>query len=63
MDILSWLFSTREGVIILFVGGIAVCLLIAFILERKTSKMYYNHEKAEGEEDSLFDGLFGDDDE
>lgn len=63
MDFTTWLFSTREGVLALFVGGIVVCLIVAFILERKTAKMYFNHEKQPGEEDSFLEGIFGDSDD
>ena len=38
----------------LIVGGIVLFLIIAFLLERRTRKTYYNHEK--GPDDwSLFD--------
>lgn len=36
----SFLFGTREGVGILFVVGILVIGLVAFILEKRTGKMY-----------------------
>ncbi|WP_322290599.1 DUF6724 family protein [Paratractidigestivibacter sp.] len=53
-DFFTWLFNTKTGVIALIVGGLVVCLLIAFLMERKTKQMYFNHEK--GEDDwSLFD--------
>ncbi|MBR1830163.1 MAG: hypothetical protein IJ781_11820 [Atopobiaceae bacterium] len=42
----SWLFATRQGVIALIVGGIALFLIIAFVLERRTRAMYKNHEKS-----------------
>jgi hypothetical protein len=63
MEFLDWLFNTRGGVAALFGVGILICLVIAFVLERKTKKMYFNHEKQEGEEDSIFESLFGGDDE
>ena len=50
----NWLFSTREGVFALIVGGILVCLVIAFVLERRTRAMYKNHAKSEDDWD-LFD--------
>ena len=50
----GWLFGTRQGVLALIVGGIVLFLIIAFVLERRTRKTYYNHEK--GPDDwSLFD--------
>ena len=46
------------GVVCLIAGGIVLCLLIALLMERKTKKRYFNHEKTEGDWD-----LFGEDDE
>jgi hypothetical protein len=57
-DFFTWLFGTKMGVIVLIIGGILICLLIAFLMERKTKTMYYNHEKSD-DDWSLFD----DDDE
>lgn len=57
-DFITWLFTDRTGVVCLVVGGMLVCLLISFILERRTRERYYNHEKSEDDWD-----LFGDDDE
>ncbi len=50
----EWLFGTRPGVITLMVGGVLLCALIAWLLERRTRARYYNHEKQEGDWD-LFD--------
>jgi hypothetical protein len=63
MEFLDWLFNTRGGVAVLFGAGILICLAIAFVMERKTKKLYFNHEKQEGEEDSIFESIFGGDDE
>lgn len=63
MDFFSWLFDTRAGVACLFIGGIILCLIIAFVLERRTRKQYFNHEKTDDEEGGIFSGIFGDDDE
>lgn len=63
MDFMNWLFDTRAGVAAIFIGGIAVCLLIAFVLERRTKKMYFDHPKEAGEDDGIFSGLFGDDED
>ena len=52
----SFLFGTREGVGILFVVGILVIGLVAFFLEKRTSKMYVDRgPKSEDEEDSFWD--------
>lgn len=57
-DFFTWLFNDRTGVICLVIGGIIICLIVSFVLERKTRKMYFNHEKSEDDWD-----LFDDDDE
>ena len=54
MDFFTWLFSDRTGVVCLVIGGMLVCLLISFVLERRTRKEYYNHEKSDDDWD-LFD--------
>lgn len=36
----SFLFNTREGVAILFVAGIAIFAIAAFVLEKRTHKLY-----------------------
>ncbi len=54
MDFIGWLFNTKQGVIALVLGGIVVFVIIAFVLERKTRKVYYNHKKSADDWD-LFD--------
>lgn len=54
----SWLFGSRPGVIALVLGGIALFLVISFVLERRTRSLYKNHAKSEDDW-----GLFDDDDE
>jgi len=61
MNPLDWLFGTRTGVIVLVVGGIFICLIIAFIAERRMRKVYFNHEKDEND-DSILGSLFDDKD-
>ncbi len=55
-DFFTWLFNDRMGVVCLLLGGIVICLLVSFLMERKTKQRYFNHEKTEGDWD-----LFGDD--
>ena len=55
----GWLFGTRPGVLVLMVFGVLLFLLIAWLLEKRMRKQFYNHEKAEGDWD-LFDN--GDED-
>ena len=54
IDFFTWLFNDRNGVIALILGGIVLFLIIAFVLERRTRKQFYNHEKSEDDWD-LFD--------
>ena len=58
LDFLSWLFNTRTGVMALIGGGIVLFLVIALVLERRGRKIYYNHEREEGEEESILESLF-----
>jgi hypothetical protein len=50
----DWLFGTTQGVVCLVLGGILLFLIIAFVLERKTRRIYRNHEKGPDDWD-LFD--------
>lgn len=64
MEIIEFLFETRTGVFVLIFGGMALFALIAFLLERRTHKMYFNRPKREDDDDDW--GLFNwsmDDDE
>ena len=47
----SWLFNTRSGVLALVVGAIVLFLIIAFVLERRGSKVYFNHDEPNDDED------------
>ena len=49
-----WLFSDRMGVLVLLGSGVVLFLLIAFLLEKRMRKQFYNHQKSEGDWD-LFD--------
>lgn len=55
-NLIMWLFKTRQGVLALLVGGVLLFLVIAFVLERRGKKMYYDHEQADDEDGW---GLFG----
>lgn len=55
---ISWLFGDKTGVLFLVLGGILLFLIISFVLERKTKKMYFNHKKTDEDWD-----FFGDDSE
>ena len=36
----SFLFGTREGVAVLFIAGIVIFAIAAFVLEKRTHKLY-----------------------
>ena len=56
--IFTFLFETRGGLAVLFFGGIVIFAIAAFILEKRTHKMYVDRgPKKEGEDDGLFGGL------
>ncbi|MBR3224944.1 MAG: hypothetical protein IKF78_06455 [Atopobiaceae bacterium] len=50
----NWLFSDRVGVLVLLGFGVVLFLLIAFLLEKRMRKQFYNHQKSEDDWD-LFD--------
>lgn len=56
MEIINFLFGTTTGVAILFFGGMVLFAVIAFLAERKTHKMFYNHPEEDEDE-------WGDDDD
>ncbi len=50
MDVFSFLFQTRGGFAVLFIAAIVVFLIVAFVSERKTRKMYVDRgERKDGE--------------
>lgn len=55
----NFLFGTREGVAILFIGGIALFALIAFLSERKTHKLYVDRGPKKDDNDDGWSGIFG----
>lgn len=55
-----FLFETPTGVGILVLGGIIVCIILSFLMERKTRKTFVDRGEKPGEEDDWF---FDDDDE
>lgn len=52
-DFFTWLFNDKTGVIALVLGGIVLCILISFVMERRTKQRYFNHE--DDEDESFFD--------
>lgn len=55
----NFLFETRAGVAVLIVGGIILFMLIAYITERKTHKLYVDRGPKTDDEDDGWSGLFG----
>ncbi len=52
--VFSFLFGTRTGFAILFAGGILLFAILAFVMEKRTHKMYVDRgPKSEDEEDSF----------
>lgn len=39
-EIFNFLFNTREGVGVLFISGLVVFAVVAFVLEKRTHKLY-----------------------
>lgn len=57
MDALfSFLFNTRAGLAVLFASGIVIFAVAAFVLERRTHKLYVDRgPKGDGEDDGFWD--------
>ena len=53
--VFSFLFGTRTGFAILFAGGILLFAILAFVMEKRTHKMYVDRgPMSEDEEDSFW---------
>lgn len=52
--IFSFLFGTREGVATLFVAGLVIFAIVAFVLEKRTHKIYVDRGSRPDDEDGLF---------
>ncbi|MBO7675749.1 MAG: hypothetical protein J6S63_12210 [Atopobiaceae bacterium] len=53
-NIINWLFNDRTGVFVLLGSGVLLFLLIAWLLEKRMRKQFYNHKKTADDWD-LFD--------
>ncbi len=49
--IFTFLFGTRAGLAVLFFGGIAIIAVVAFVLEKRTSKIYVDRGPASEDDD------------
>lgn len=52
--IFSFLFGTREGVVTLFVAGLVIFAIVAFVLEKRTHKIYVDRGPKTDDDDSWF---------
>ncbi len=59
-ELFNWLFGTMQGVLCLIGSGMLFFFILAFLLERKTHKLYFHHPEKEDEE-SYLDSLFNSD--
>lgn len=50
----SFLFNTREGLAVLFVGGIVIFAIAAFVLEKRTHQIYVDRGPKKDDEDGGF---------
>ncbi|MBY4797554.1 hypothetical protein K6V98_04185 [Collinsella sp. AGMB00827] len=50
----TFLFGTREGLAVLFVGGLVVFGIAAFLLEKRTGQLYVDR----GEDENGDDGFW-----
>lgn len=57
-QIYSFVFESFGGIGVLVGGGLVISLILAFIMEKKTRKVYKNHEKSPDDW-----SLFGDDED
>ncbi len=53
-QIFTFLFGTRTGVAVLFAAGVLIFAVAAFILEKRTHKLYVDRGPKPNDEDSLF---------
>lgn len=53
--VFSFLFGTRTGFAILFAGGILLFAILAFVMEKRTHKMYVDRGPKSEDEDSFWD--------
>ena len=51
---INWLFTDRAGVLVLMGCGIVLFLALAYVLEKRMRKKFYNHQKTDDDWD-LFD--------
>ncbi|MDY2777281.1 MAG: DUF6724 family protein [Collinsella sp.] len=55
MDVFTFLFETREGVGILFAAGVLIFCIVAFVMEKRTHKLYVDRGPKKDDEDGFWD--------
>ncbi|WP_204214503.1 DUF6724 family protein [Collinsella sp. An2] len=50
-EIFTFLFGTKAGFAVLFFAAVIITAIVAFLLERRTSKLYVDRGPKQGDED------------
>jgi uncharacterized membrane protein YqiK len=53
-ELFNFLFGTRTGVAVLFFAGVAIFAIAAFVLEKRTHKIYVDRGPKPEDEDGIF---------
>lgn len=53
-ELFDFLFGTRTGVAVLFFAGVLIFAIVAFVLEKRTHKIYVDRGPRPDDEDGLF---------
>ena len=53
-QIFTFLFGTRTGVAVLFAAGVLIFAIVAFVLEKRTHKLYVDRGPKTDDDDSWF---------
>lgn len=53
-ELFNFLFGTRTGVAVLFFAGVLIFAIVAFMLEKRTHKLYVDRGPKPDDEDSQF---------
>ncbi len=53
-ELFNFLFGTRTGVAVLFFAGVVIFAIAAFVLEKRTHKIYVDRGPKPEDEDGIF---------
>lgn len=53
-ELFNFLFGTRTGVAVLFFAGVVIFAIAAFVLEKRTHKIYVDRGPKPDDEDDIF---------